>query len=140
MTLQWSWRKIFAPLAILYPFIKSVVNPFDGIASNFFDISFNSFWTNACFVLFELFLLLKLNSLLSKSVLFTKLAISFLLAELGYFNLAVKWYAVNFLHSWVVIYLAWSWSFDLFSISVIFVLYWVFCFKLLVSVVINFFN
>ena len=46
------------------------------IPSTFFDSSFNSFSTSKCFVLFELVLLLKFNSLLSKSVLFTKLATS----------------------------------------------------------------
>ena len=46
------------------------------------------------FVLFELIRLLKFNSLLSKSALFMKLAISFLLAKFAYFNVAVKLSAV----------------------------------------------
>ena len=40
-----SEKKYFAPLRILYPFVKSFVNPFVDIASNFFDSSFNSFST-----------------------------------------------------------------------------------------------
>ena len=75
----------------MYPFIKYFVNPFVDIASTFFDSSFNSFSASTCFDLFELTLLLKLNSLLPKSVFLTKLAISS---------------AVNLLKSWVVMYLA----------------------------------
>ena len=66
-------EKHLAPSRILYPFIKSFVNPFVDDASTFSDSSFNSFSTSTCFVLFELILLLKLNSLLSKSVLLSKL-------------------------------------------------------------------
>ena len=50
--------------------------------------------------------LLKLNSLLSKSVFFTKLAISLLFAKFAGANLAVKFYALNSLNSGVVIYLS----------------------------------
>ena len=50
--------------------IKSFVNPFVDIASTFFDSSFNSFSISTCFVLFELIVLLKLKSLLAKSVWF----------------------------------------------------------------------
>ena len=46
-------EKYFAPLRILYLFIKSPVNPFVDINSTFFDSSFNSFLASACFVLFE---------------------------------------------------------------------------------------
>ena len=65
----------------------------------------NSFSTSTCFVLFELILLLKLNSLLLKSVLFTKLAISLLLDKFACFNFAGKFSAVNLLNSGAVIYL-----------------------------------
>ena len=95
-------EKYLAPLRILYPFIKPFVNPFVDIASTFFYSTFNSFSTSTCFVLFELILLLKHNSLLSKSVLFTKLAISFLLAKFACFNLAAKFSSVNLLNSAVV--------------------------------------
>ena len=57
------------------------------------------YWTSNCFVLFEVIFLLKLISLLSKSVLVTKLAC---------FNLVTKFSAVNLSNSWVVIYLTWS--------------------------------
>ena len=56
-----------------------------------------------CFVLLEL---LKLNGLLSKSVLLTKLAISLLLAKFVCDNLAAKFPNVNLLNSGVVIYLS----------------------------------
>ena len=81
-------EKYIALLRILYPFIKFFVNFFVDIASTFFDSSFNLFSTSTYFVLFELILLLELNSLLSKSVSFTKLAISILLAKFSFFNLA----------------------------------------------------
>ena len=57
-------------------FMKFFVNPFVGIALTFFNSLFNIF-------LFDL----TSFSLLSKSVFFTKLAISFLLAKLADFNL-----------------------------------------------------
>ena len=59
---------------------------------------FSFFWTSKYFVFGGNFLL-KLISLLLKSVLLTKL---------GCFNLAAKFSAVNLLNTWVVIYLAWS--------------------------------
>ena len=98
-------EKYLAPLRIVYPFIKSFVNPFADIAWTYFVSSFNSFSTNTCFVLSELILLLKPDGLLSKSVLFTKLAISLLLAKFVCFNLA----DVKLLNSGVVIYLSWLW-------------------------------
>ena len=47
-------EKYFAPLRILYPFIKSLVSPFVDIASTFFDSLFNSSSTSTCFVLLKL--------------------------------------------------------------------------------------
>ena len=47
-----------------------------------------------------------LNSLLSKSVLFTKLPISILLAKFASFNLPAKFFIVNLLNVGVVIYLS----------------------------------
>ena len=92
-------EKYCAPLRILNLFIKSFVNLFVDIAWTFFDDSFNSFLFDAIFF-----------SLLSKSVFFfTKLAISFLLAKFACFILAVTFSDVNLIHSWVVIYLSWSW-------------------------------
>ena len=46
-----------------------------------------------------------LVSISSKSVSFTKLAISFLLAKFAYTNLASKFSDINLVHSCVVIYL-----------------------------------
>ena len=60
--------KYFAPLRILNLFIKFFVSPFVNIALTFFDISF--------------------NSLLFKSVLFTKSAIPLLLAKFAIYLLA----------------------------------------------------
>ena len=51
-----------------------------------------------------------------------KLAISFLLAKFACASLEVKFSDVNLLHSWLKIYSAWSLSFILFSISLVFVL------------------
>ena len=90
-------EKYYAPLRILYPFIKYFVNHCSGVDSTYFDSSFNSFPASTCFNLFELFILLKLNSLLSK-VLFTNLTISFFLAKSICFNLAEKLAAVNLLN------------------------------------------
>ena len=78
-------NKRFAPLRIIYLFIKSLVNPFLDIVLTF---SYSSY---------ELF------SFSSKSVFFTKLPISFLLAKFACANLAVKFPAVNFLNCGVVI-------------------------------------
>ena len=69
-------------------FIKSFVKPFVDIALTFFDNSFNSF-------LFDV----TSFSLLSKSVFFTKLAISFLLPKFACFSLALKFSEINFLNS-----------------------------------------
>ena len=68
----------------------------------------HSFSWSTFFDLFKLILLLKLISLLSKSVFFTNLVISYLLAKFACANLTVEFYGVNLLNSWVVIYLAWS--------------------------------
>ena len=73
-------EKYFSPLRILNLFIKSFINPFVDIALTFIDGSFNSFLYDVTFF-----------SLLSKSVFFTKLAISFLLAKFACFSLAVTW-------------------------------------------------
>ena len=74
---------------------------------------FNSFLTSKCFVLFQLAFLLRIISLISKSVYVTKFARA---------NPAPKTSAVNLLNSGVVIYLSWLWSATLFSISPMFVL------------------
>ena len=75
--------------------MKSFVNPFVDIASTFFDSSFNPFLFDGTSF-----------SVLSKSVLFTKLAISLLLAKFARFNLKSKTSAVNVLNSGVyLIYL-----------------------------------
>ena len=72
--------------------------------------------------MFEVTLSFKFFSLSIKSVFFTKLEISFLLAKFAYANLAEKLSDVNSLNSWVVIYLSWSWSVVIsFSMSLIFV-------------------
>ena len=68
-----------------------------------------------------------LFGLLSKSVFFTKLAISFLLAKFACFSLEVKFYDVNLLNFWVLIYLWRLWSeIILLLISLTFVLLSVF--------------
>ena len=66
----------------------------------------NSFWTSRCFDLHKASLF-KSFSLLSKSVFFTKPAISPLVVKLACFNLAVKFSAVK-LYSGVAMYLLWS--------------------------------
>ena len=77
---------------------------------------FNSFSASACFVLFEETFLFKLFSLWSKSVFFTKLVISFLLAKYACANLAGNFSAADLLNSGLVIHIVWS---DiLFSIAV----------------------
>ena len=55
--------------------------------------------------LFEVTFLFKFFSLSSKSIFFTKSAISQLVAKFACFNIAVKVSAVNLLNSGVVIYL-----------------------------------
>ena len=74
------------------------------------------------FAFFEVTFLLRFDSLSSKSVFATKFARA---------NLALKTSAVNLLNSWISIYLSWLWLLSLFSISVIFVLQYVFLTKLL---------
>ena len=87
----------------------------------FFDSLFNLFSTSTCFGLFEIIFFFEFFSLSSKSIYFTKLAISFLLAKFVCANLAAKLSDVNWLNSWVVIHLSWSWSVViLFSISLLF--------------------
>ena len=68
--------------------IKSFVNPFVDIALTLFDSSFDSF-------------LLDVTSFssLSKSVFFTKLALSLFLAKFACFGLAVKFSDVDLLNS-----------------------------------------
>ena len=80
---------------MLYPFIKSFVNPSVDIAWAFFDSSFK-------FFLFDV----KSFSLLSKSVFFTKLAVSLLLAKFAFFNYAAKISTANILNSSVVKYIS----------------------------------
>ena len=67
------------------------------------NLSINSFVDIAltCFdsYVIRFYLMYHLFRLLSKSVLFMKLAISFLLAKFAYFNLAVKLSVVNLLNS-----------------------------------------
>ena len=72
-------EKHFTPLTILILFMKSFVNSFVNIALTFFDSSFNLF--------------------LFKSVFFTKLAMSLLLAKFTCANLVVTFSAVNLLNS-----------------------------------------
>ena len=76
-------------------FVESFVNLFVDTALNFLDKLFNSFLFNVISF-----------SLLSKSVFFTKLAISLLLAKYCGFSLAVKLSNVNLLYSCLVIYLS----------------------------------
>ena len=105
-------EKYFAPLKILNLFIKSFVNSFVNIALTFFASSFNSSLLDV-----------KSFSSLSKSVFFTKLAISFSLAKLACLSLAVKKFDINWSHSWVVMCLSWSWSvLILFSVWLVFAL------------------
>ena len=77
-------------LRTLYLFIKSFVIPFCDITLTFFDSSFNSFSLSTCFVLFEVTFLFNFFSLSSKPIFFTKLAISFLLANFACVSLTVK--------------------------------------------------
>ena len=92
-------EKHFASFRILNLLIKSFVNPFVDIALTCFDTSFNAF-------LFEVTFLFKFFSLSPKSVFFTKLTISFLLAKFVCANLGAKCSDVNLLNSGVVIYLS----------------------------------
>ena len=93
-------QKYLATLIILYLCIKTFV-------SLFVDILM------AHLIYFQqVHVLLNLNGLSSKSVLFTKLAIFFLLAK----------FANNLFSSGIVRYLSWSWLEIFFSILLIFVL------------------
>ena len=100
-----SEEKYLALLRVLYPFTKSFVSPFADIAFTF--LIAHLIQTSTYLVLFELFFLLKTNSLLSKSVFFMKLVILLLLATFARFNLKSKIYLVNLLYFGVVIYLSW---------------------------------
>ena len=90
-------EKYFAPWRILSLFVESFLNGFVDIALTFFDSSFNSF-------LFDV----TSFSLLSKSVFFTILPISFLLTKFACLSLALKSSTVNLFNCCVVIYLLWS--------------------------------
>ena len=76
--------------------IKSSVNLFVDIPLTFLDSSCYSFLFDVTFFVW-----------LSKSVLFTKLGTSFLLAKFARLNYAAD---VTLLNSEVVIYLSWLWS------------------------------
>ena len=89
-------EKYFAPFWMLNLFIRSFVNPFADIALTFLIVHLIHFHMNFDTTSF---------SLLSKSVLFTKPAISLLLNKFACLNLAVKLSDVNLLNSGVVIYL-----------------------------------
>ena len=67
---------------------------------------FNSFSTSKCFDLYEVTLLLRFLSLLSKSVLYTKLAISLFVTKFACANLAAKFSTANLLNFGVAIYLS----------------------------------
>ena len=81
-----------------------MVSLFVDIASTFFNSSFNSFSTRTFVVLFEVTFLFIFFSLSLKSVVFTKLAIPFLLVKLVCANLAAKFFTVNLLTSAVAIF------------------------------------
>ena len=111
-----SSEKYFVLLRILYPSIKSLVNPFGDIRLTSSDRSFTSFVlevirsfnffsASTCLALFEVTFLLIYVSFSSKSVIFTESAISCFPAKFSFFNLSVKFSFVNLLHSVVVIYL-----------------------------------
>ena len=85
-----------------------MVRPFVDIAATVFDSSFNSISTSVCFVSFEVIILVNFFSLSSKSVYFTRLAISFLFVKLTYVNLATKLSDFNLLNSGVLITFLWS--------------------------------
>ena len=88
-------KKYFAPLGTLNLCIKSFDNPANNVALTFFDSSFNSFLFDVTFFI-----------LLSKSFVFTNIAISLLLAKFACFSPAVKSCNVNLCkNSYVVIYL-----------------------------------
>ena len=93
-------KKFFAPLRILYLFIKSCTNPFDDITLTFSHSSSRLFSTSKFFVLFEVNFVFKFFSLSLKSVFFfTKSAISSLVANFACANLAAKFSYVELLNS-----------------------------------------
>ena len=69
------FTKIFQPLRMLYPFIKSFVNPFVNISLTFLDRSSSFFLTSTCPVLFKVTFLLTFIGFSSRYVFFTKSAI-----------------------------------------------------------------
>ena len=79
--------------------IKSLVSPLVNIALTFAVSSFNFFLTSTGFVSFEVTFLFNFFSLLSKSVFFTKLDISFFLVKLACVDLALKFFADKLLNS-----------------------------------------
>ena len=83
---------------MLNVFIKSFVISFVDIALTFSDSSFNSFPPSICLVSFEVTFVLEVFFLSTKSVFFTKLAISFLLAKCACANLAEKFSDINLLN------------------------------------------
>ena len=85
----------FAQLRILNLFIKSSFNPFVDIVLTFFSRSSSLVLTSICLALFEVTFLLKVFSLSSKSVVFIKTAISFLLAKLACANLEANFSDVD---------------------------------------------
>ena len=95
LNLKHSGRKIFCSIKNTNVFIRSFVNLFADISLTFFDSSFTSFLFDVTSVKW-----------LSKSVLFKKLAISFLLAKFACLSLALKLVDVSLLNSGVVIYLS----------------------------------
>ena len=90
-------EKYFSPLRTLNLFIKSFVNPFVDIALTFFDSLFILFYVTSF-------------SLLPKSVIFTKLAMSLLLAKFARNKLKSRVSVVNSSTSGAVIYLSRLWS------------------------------
>ena len=91
---------------MLHLFNKYCVNTF--VDNSLFspDRLFSFFSSSANLVLYVVTFLLIFFSLSSKSVFFTKLAISFLLAKLSHFNLAIKRFAINLLNLGVAMYLS----------------------------------
>ena len=84
---------------MLILFIKSCVHPFVDITVTFFSRSSSLVLNFVFLVLFDIIFLFKFFSLSSKSVFFTKLTISLLLAKFACANLEAKLPAVNFLNS-----------------------------------------
>ena len=105
---NYSSRKFFAPLRILYPFVKSLLSPLVGIASTFFDSSYKSFSTSPCFILFKLRFLFIFSSLSSNSIFFYEIRSIIFACQIRLCYSCRKISDVNLLTSWVVIYLLWS--------------------------------